>query len=97
MDFTALAKEMGCQVTALSRDLRQIEILHLPSFNSKNLSGKMHYEVADMLIAQRCCDMRRPMRWCWVFQQGCALTEQLQGWTMRVDWTVLAPSLLCIG
>ena len=96
MDFTALAKEMGCQVTALSRDLRQIEILHLPSFNSINLSGKMHYEVAYMFIAERCCDMGRRMRWCWVFQQGCALTEQLQGWTMRVDWMVLAPSLLCI-
>ena len=49
-----------------------------------------------MLIAERCCDMRRPMRWCWVFQQGCAQTEQLQGWTMRVDWMGLAPSLLCI-
>ena len=31
MDFTALAKEMGCQVQALLRDLRHNEILHLPS------------------------------------------------------------------
>ena len=49
------------------------------------------------MIAERFSTMHRPMRWCWVFQQGSALTEQLQGWTMRVDWMVLAPSLLCIG
>ena len=34
MDFTALAKEMGFQVKALSTDLRYCQTLHLPSFNS---------------------------------------------------------------
>ena len=33
MDFTALAKEMGCQVTALSTDSRHIETLYVPFFN----------------------------------------------------------------